>query len=385
MSHEWNLPDGIRSNTLRVNDLTVHLLEAGDPQNPLLVLLHGFPELSYSWRKVMLPLAIAGYHVIAPDRRGFGRTIMLDRLDPSMSIEYDEDTQPFRSFNLATDIVALVFALGFTKVHAVIGHDAGSPVAAYCALIRPDMFQRVVMMSSPFTGPPSFPVGGSTSATPSIASLFAHMVEALAQLDPPRKHYVAYYSSPEANRDMTSSVLKQFLRAYYHMKSADWVPNDPHPLSALSAESFALLPEYYVMRLERTMPESVLPNLPSPDEVQANRWLTDSEIDVYVTEYGRTGFQGGLNSYRCGIDVSGRSTRDLLILSGKKVDVPAMFVAGKKDWGTYQLPGAVEQMKNVCVRMGDRVRIVDGAGHWVQQEKPDDVVKLLLGFFDETK
>ncbi|MGB7035336.1 MAG: alpha/beta fold hydrolase, partial [Xanthobacteraceae bacterium] len=124
------LPSGIRSRMIAdVNGLTAHILEAGYETSgrPALLLLHGFPELAYSWRKVMLPLASAGYCVIAPDQRGYGRTTGWDG-------SYDADPDPFRMLNMVRDATALVFALGYRDVAAVIGHDAGSPVAAWSAL-----------------------------------------------------------------------------------------------------------------------------------------------------------------------------------------------------------------------------------------------------------
>ena len=123
------LEPGIRSRFVENgNGLTMHILEAGhEPGNrPALLLLHGFPELAYSWRKVMLPLAAAGYHVIAPDQRGFGQTT-------GWSADYDGDLHPFTFFNLVRDALGLLSALGHRSVAAVVGHDFGSPVAACCA------------------------------------------------------------------------------------------------------------------------------------------------------------------------------------------------------------------------------------------------------------
>jgi pimeloyl-ACP methyl ester carboxylesterase len=125
------LPPGIRARFVEnINGLTVHVLEAGfeTPGRPCLLLLHGFPELAYSWRKVMGPLAAAGYHVIAPDQRGYGRTSGWDA-------DYDGDLASARMMNLVRDAMGLVYALGYRHVASVIGHDFGSPVAAYCALI----------------------------------------------------------------------------------------------------------------------------------------------------------------------------------------------------------------------------------------------------------
>src|SRR6266700_7179544 len=144
------IPAGIRSRAVaNVNGLTVHMLEAGfdRPGRPAVLLLHGFPELAYSWRKVMLPLASAGFHVIAPDRRGYGRTSGWD-------VSYDDDLDPFGTLNQVRDTLGLVSAFGYRSVAAVIGHDQGSPIAAWCSVARPDVFRSAVMMSAPFAGPP---------------------------------------------------------------------------------------------------------------------------------------------------------------------------------------------------------------------------------------
>src|SRR5712691_3089577 len=154
------LAPGIRSRTVsNVNGMTVHMLEAGFETSgrPAVLLLHGFPELAYSWRKVMLPLAAAGYHVIAPDQRGYGRTIGWDN-------SYDADPDPFRILNMVRDSIGLVFALGYRSVAMVAGHDAGAPVAAWAALIRPDIFRTVTILSSPFEGPPSIPFDTANGA-----------------------------------------------------------------------------------------------------------------------------------------------------------------------------------------------------------------------------
>src|ERR671925_216920 len=147
------LPPGIRSRFVpNINGLTMHLLEAGfeSQGRPCVLLLHGFPELAYSWRKVMLPLAAAGFHVIAPDQRGYGRTTGWDG-------SYDADPDPFRMFNMVRDAMGLVFALGHRSVAMIVGHDAGAPVASWSALVRPDVFRSVTIMSSPFEGPPAIP------------------------------------------------------------------------------------------------------------------------------------------------------------------------------------------------------------------------------------
>ena len=376
------LPRGIRSRFVEnINGLRMHVLEAGFEPNgrPAVLLLHGFPELAYSWRKVMPPIAAAGYHVIAPDVRGYGRTSGTD-------VRYDDDLAPFRTLNQVRDMLGLVSALGYRSVTAVIGHDQGSPLAAWCALARPDVFRCVTMMSAPFGGPPALPFNtadaahGGTAALPADAVPADRIYDELAALKPPRKHYQRYYTTREANDNMWHAPqgIHAFLRAYYHMKSADWKPNQPAPLAARTASEWAKLPRYYVMDLDKGMAETVATEMPPAAAIAANRWLPDAELRVYSGEYGRTGFQGGLEGYRTGS--SGRFTAEQQLFAGRTIDVPSMFIGGKSDWGVYQNPGALERMQKVACTKMIATHLIDGAGHWVQQEQPAAVSKLLVEF-----
>src|SRR5450755_1865193 len=209
---EIPLPASIRSRYVEnINGLRMHVLEAGFETRgrPCLLLLHGFPELAFSWRKVMPHLAEAGYHVIAPDQRGYGRTT-------GWEARYDGNLDSFRLLNLVRDALGLVSAFGYRSVDAVIGHDFGSPVAAWCALVRPDVFRSVVMMSAPFGGPPKLPFDTADRPAKPTREDPAH--RELAALARPRKHYQWYYSTREANADMVHAPqgLYDFLRAYYH-------------------------------------------------------------------------------------------------------------------------------------------------------------------------
>ncbi|KAK7044857.1 bifunctional epoxide hydrolase 2 [Favolaschia claudopus] len=375
------LSPGIQSRIVTINDLEMHILKASPPNSsatsaPLIVLLHGFPELAYSWRKVLVPLSEAGYHVVAPDQRGYGRTKSIHAEYP---IKFEDDLTPFRMTNLVKDVVALVYTLGYQSAAAVVGHDFGASVAAFCALIRPDVFRSVVLMSSPFPGPPKLPANHASGTQ------VKQIEAAFAKLDPPRKHYTLYYSTPEANRDMMNAPdgLRAFLRDYYHAKSGDSEHNAPHSLKAPEAAVMAELPHYYVMRLDETMPQSVRGSRPLKQIVEGNLWLTEEELDVYVAEYTRTGFQGGLNMYRMATNPALSSDRELFY--GMKIVVPAMFVAGKKDWGTYQLPGVVDVMREqACENMKDFV-LIDRVGHWVQQEQSGEVVKQILRFLGKSQ
>jgi len=367
------LPEGVRAGYAdTAQGLHMHYLEAGYEEGvaekPLLLLLHGFPELAFSWRHQLPVLAAAGYHVVAPDQRGYGRTTGGDD-------RFDGDWQASHMLQLVDDAVALVEALGHRHVACVIGHDFGSPVAAWCALTRPDVFHAVVMMSAPFAGPP-----------PSTDALAVHkkindVVHDLGSLQPPRQHYQWYYSGPEANADMWHAPqgLHAFLRAYYHVKSADWAPNQPHPLAGWTAQAWAELPDYYIMGANDTMAEAVAPFMPSSEDIAACQWLPDTELAVYVGEYQRTGFQGGLQWYRCGTDAA-LFARLGQQWGGKTIDVPSAFIAGASDWGVYQMPGAYEAMQTKACSQMRLCQLISHAGHWVQQERPDEVNALLLGF-----
>jgi pimeloyl-ACP methyl ester carboxylesterase len=369
------LPPGIRSRLVAgVNGITMHVLEAGYEAagRPGLLLVHGFPELGYSWRKVMLPLAAAGYHVMAPDQRGYGRSGGTD-------VTFDDDLAPFSTLNRVRDMLALTSALGHRSLVGVVGHDFGSPVAAWCALTRPDVFRSVVMMSAPFAGTARLPFN-TANQTPVPPEPVPDMDAGLAALNPPRKHYQTYYTTREANANMwrPPQGLHGFLRAYYHAKSADWPGNRPHPLAANTPEEFAKLPRYYVMDLHKGMAEQVAADMPTAAQIAACQWLPDRELAVYAAEYGRTGFQGGLQSYRVGR--TPRLSAELQLFAGRTIDVPAMFVSGRSDWGVFQRAGSYEAMQKTACTKFVGTHLLDGAGHWVQQEQPARVASLIADF-----
>jgi pimeloyl-ACP methyl ester carboxylesterase len=359
------------------------MLEAGFEAKgrPALLLLHGFPELAYSWRKVMLPLAAAGYHVIAPDQRGYGRTVGWDD-------GFDADPDPFRMLNMVRDAIAMVYALGHRSVAAVVGHDAGAPVASWSALIRPDIFRSVAIMSSPFPGPPGLPFDTANGAAPPKPAPTDDDLDAeLAKLPRPRKYYQNYQRKPGANEDMLHAPqgLHAFFRAYYHYKSADWKDNKPFPLKARTAEEMAQIPTYYVMDQDKGMAATVAPFMPTAAEIAACQWLTEDESAVYATEYARTGFNGALQGYRVRRGSDRKSMAEMRTFSGRTIDVPSMFIAGLSDWGTYQTPGAQETMRSkACTNMVG-FHLVEGAGHWAQQEQPEQVGKLLIDFLQKQK
>lgn len=374
------LPAGIRERYVTgVNGLTVHVLEAGfdTPKRPVVILLHGFPELAYSWRKVMVPLAAAGYHVIAPDLRGYGRTTGWDDA-------YDGNFASFRTHELSRDALGLMMAMGHDSVYSIVGHDVGAIVAAYCALVRPDFFRSLVLLSCPFGGVPPLPFGVGEQASPNLQPA-ANVQDPLALLSRPRKDSTTYFSSRSANNDMLNckQSLHAFQRAYFHVKSADWSQNKPFPLTSGTAEELVKQPIYYVLDLDKTMPEQIAPYMPSQKEISACKWLSDIDLEVYTQEFKRTGFQGGLNWYRC--TTGGLNMSDLELFSGHTIDVPSCFISGIADWATFRPPGALEQMQyQACTKM-ESFHIVEGAGHWVAQEQPEQLTGLIVDFLQHVK
>lgn len=367
------LPAGIRKRSLAgINGLTVNVLEAGyeEPARPAVLLLHGFPDLAYSWRKTMLPLAAAGYHVIAPDQRGYGATTGWDD-------RYDGDLASFRTHSYARDALGVVAALSYRSVAAVVGHDFGSMIAAYCALVRPDVFRSLVMMSFPFDGPPAIPFD---TADRDPGAPEPSMAAQLAALPRPRQDSMAWFGTPGANADMLHAPqgLHDFLRAYFHVKSADWPGNRPHPLTTGSAAELATLPTYYIMDQGVGMAATVAPDMPTPAEIAANRWLSEAELAAYAAAFRRTGFQGSLNWFRCHTGPIGRS--EIELFAGRSINVPSSFISGAADWGTYRKPGAIERMRTVTCPGMAGIHMIEGAGHWVQQEQPERFNAILLDF-----
>ncbi|KAI0886159.1 alpha/beta-hydrolase [Annulohypoxylon maeteangense] len=367
------LPEGITSDFIDCSSscgLDFHVLKAGEPGNPLILFCHGFPELAYSWRKILPKIAAAGYYCVAPDQRGYGRTLGWPHHQPFGEVELND----FTMTNLVRDLVCLVYGLGYTTVSSIIGHDFGAVSSAMAALMRPDMFRSTVQMSHPHHPPPH-------PTAPKKIDIQAE----LAKLDPPRKHYKWYNSSSHAAQDWDNPPqgLEKFLRGYFHLKSADWDKNDPRPLKKWDAKELEVMPEYYIMRDEHSMPGTVFSNMRDEDLSKTERWLSKEDLRVYCDEWARTGFQGALNWYRAQTASTPQSARDMLLFAGRKIEVPCAFISGEKDWGNYQQPGALEAYtdpSSVKTFYFRGARFIEGAGHWVQQEQPDAVIKEILAF-----
>ncbi|WP_331609173.1 alpha/beta hydrolase [Povalibacter sp.] len=368
------LPGGIRSRQIATRTgVNLHILEAGHlgTARPCVVLLHGFPELAYSWRNQLLPLAHAGFHVVAPDLRGYGRSA-------TRAVAYSDDLLPYSMLNRVSDVLGVVRALGYAEVASVIGHDWGAPTAQWCARLRPDVFRSVVSMSTPFLPAPALPRGADSGSRsePDIDN-------ELAALKRPRQHYFSVNATDRANEDMWRAPqgVHDLLRALYYFKSADWEGNQPFPLASWTASELARMPEYYIMDSHMGIAATMAAHMPSKAYIDECKWMTEGDLRVYSTEFSRTGFQGGLNYYRRGNDP--RFSTELKAFSGRTIAVPACFIGGDRDWATYQSPGAFEDMGSVCTRLLG-VHLIDRAGHSLAEERPAQVNEVLLEFFRRT-
>ncbi|KAI0602827.1 Alpha/Beta hydrolase protein [Biscogniauxia sp. FL1348] len=374
------LPEGVEEDYIDCTDscgLRWHILKSGQAGKPLVLFCHGYPELSYSWRKVLAPIARHGFYCVAMDQRGYGRTTGWPR-----RAFHEVDLNDYVSTNLVRDLVCLVYKLGYSEAHSIIGHDFGAVSSASAALMRPDMFRSTVQLSHPHHAPRSPALGAQQPPRPKT-----DIDAELAKLDPPRKHYKWYNSTARAAADWDAPPqgLDAFLRDYFHLKSADWPHNAPRPLGSWCAQDLEALPEYYVMRKADTMPQAVARGMAAEENPSSTEtWLSAADLAVYCAEWRRTGFQGALNWYRAQTAADLRPARDMLLYAGRRIEVPCAFISGKQDWGNYQQPGALESyrdpktVKEGCFR---GATLIEGAGHWVQQEKPDAVVQGILDFF----
>jgi pimeloyl-ACP methyl ester carboxylesterase len=309
---------------VETNGIRMHIAEQGS--GPLVVLLHGFPELWYSWRHQLSALAEAGYHVVAPDQRGYGQT---DR---------PADVRQYTQLHLIGDVVGLLDSLGEEQA-VVIGHDWGAPVAWNTALLRPERVRGVVGLSVPYR-----PRG----AISSLKAIRGRLGE---------RFYQAYFQEPGVAEAELERDARTTLRRLLYAASGD--------VQADVNSKLLVLPPG----------RGWLDELPEPPELPA--WLSSEDLEVFASEFSRTGFTGGLNWYRT-IDLSWEL---MAAWQGAVVRPPALYVAGDRDL-VVQFPGLKDALAGLQ-RFIPNLRgtlLLPGCGHWTQQERPAEVNAALLEF-----
>ncbi|MGE3073155.1 MAG: alpha/beta fold hydrolase [Dehalococcoidia bacterium] len=311
----------ITHRTIQTNGINMHIAEAGS--GPLVVLCHGWPESWYSWRHQLVALADAGYHAVAPDQRGYGQTDKPEAIDQ------------YSQLHMVGDIVGLLDALK-EETAVIVGHDWGAPVAWNSALLRPDRFPAVVGMSVPY-GP-----RGDFKPTDGLKMAFGDNF-----------FYILYFQQPGiAEAELEADVAKT-MKMLMFSASGDVVRTQdamtPRPAATTK----------------------FLDGMQEPDSLPS--WLSEADLAYFVSEFKRTGFRGGLNWYR-NLD---RNWELMGAWRAAKVTVPALFITGEKDVVRSFAPE--DTIRQNVPNLKDLI-LIPGAGHWVQQERPDDVNKALIGF-----
>lgn len=309
---------------LQTNNIQMHYVEAG--KGDLVILLHGWPECWYSWRSQIPALADAGYHVVAPDQRGYGQT---------------DCPGPIESYNiaeLAADIVGLVHAFG-DKRASVIGHDFGSVVAWHCALLRPDLFRSLALLSVPYI--PRSSHGRSPT-------------EMMKRLSGEKMFYQLYFQEPGRAESSFEADVRESLRRLFYSASGDAAPNEKAKFI-----------------FDRS--ETLFEVLTSPEELP--EWFTEDDLDYYTDMFAGTGFRGGLNWYR-NLD---RNWERTPFLAGAKITQPVLYLAGEEDDVVTLYRRSINNLLKNAPKLWKSI-LIPGAGHWVQQERANEVNKLLIEF-----
>jgi pimeloyl-ACP methyl ester carboxylesterase len=319
----------VKHRIVEANGIRMHVAEQGE--GPLIVLCHGFPESWYSWRHQFEALAQAGFHVVAPDMRGYGHT---DR---------PEEIDKYTLLHLVGDIVSLLDALG-VETAVIAGHDWGAPVAWHAALLRPDRFHGVIGLSVPFR--PRGQVRPTTTMPENDTALF----------------YQLYFQSPGVAETEFERDIRRTIRKILYSASGD-APRrqDGEP----AADNVGMVPRQGGF-LSRMMEPASLPS-----------WLTEADVEFYVQEFARTGFRGGLNWYR-NID---RNWEILAPFLGARVMVPALYVAGDRDL-VVRFRGMDQLIPNLA-KFVPQLRgtiMLPGCGHWTQQERAGEVNAAMIEF-----
>jgi pimeloyl-ACP methyl ester carboxylesterase len=314
----------ISHRTIATNGARIHVAECGS--GPSVLLVHGFPESWYSWRHQLPALADAGFRAIAMDVRGYGRSSKPVRVED------------YRMLKNVADVVGIAQSLGREPV-TLVGHDWGAPIVWTSALLRPELFRGVAGLSVPYAPPRAH--GGASPL---------QQMRALAGGD---EFYVDYFQIPGRAEAEIEEDVRGWLLGFYWCASGDIV-NGPN---------IALVERGKRLRDKLVHPEKM------------PRWLSEEELEIYTREFEYSGFFGPLSRYR-NVD---RDWEDLAGFAERPIEIPALFVGGAKDGPTIWGAPSIARFGETLPRL-TRSAILDGAGHWIQQERPEETNALLLEF-----
>jgi pimeloyl-ACP methyl ester carboxylesterase len=310
------------------NGVQLRVIEAGDRGAPVVVLAHGFPELAYSWRHQIPALAEAGYHVLAPDQRGYGGSSRPDAIDA------------YNIHELTADIVGLLDDIGAEQA-VWVGHDWGAVVVWNAPLLHPDRVTAVAALS-----------------VPALPRAQVPPTQAFRKIVGENFFYILYFQEPGvADAELDGDPARTMRRMMGSLRA--------------SGDQLA------TMRMVAPGPEGFIDRLPEPDGLPD--WISQNELDHYISEFSRTGFTGGLNWYR-NFDRNWETTAELAPeLGNAKISVPSLFIAGTADpvLSFTRVDRASEIFSGPY-----RQVMIDGAGHWIQQERPGEVNATLLDFLN---
>jgi pimeloyl-ACP methyl ester carboxylesterase len=314
---------------IETNGIKMQIAEQG--KGPLVIMCHGFPELGYSWRHQLQALGEAGFHAVAPDQRGYGKT---DCPDP---------IEAYNILQLVGDIVGLVQALGQEKA-VIVGHDWGAPVAFHCALLRPDIFHSLILLSVPFSPRP----WGGFKPTELMKLMAGDL-----------NFYMLYFQEPgRVEKELEANIRETMIKTLYSA-SGDPPPEKRWNFLFSKEQKF----------IDTAFMPAVLP-----------KWLTEKDIDVFTEAFERTGFRGGVNWYR-NIDRNWELTP---FLSGAKIQQPSLFIAGELDGVIAMSRGAFDHLEKNMPNLKQKI-LIPGAGHWIQQERPQEVNNLIIEFLKKVQ
>lgn len=311
----------------------IHLVEQGT--GPLVLLVHGFPESWYSWRHQLPVLAEAGFRAVAIDVRGYGRS------------SKPREVAAYRMTEHVADNVGVVRALGEESA-TIVGHDWGSTIAANSALLRPDVFTAVGLLSVPYAPRNGF---RPTDAFAMIGSA-------------DEEFYVSYFQEQGRAEAEIEPDVRGWIAGFYAGLSADTMPSPDSPSL------------YFVPRGGKMSDRFVRSGDSLPDSLPS--WLTEADLDFYAAEFERTGLTGALNRYR-NVD---RDWEDLAEWDGVPIVQPSLFIGGDQDASTTWLADAIKAYPETLPGLVSS-HLLEGCGHWVQQERAYEVNRLLVEWLRE--